>query len=154
MSINFASDLDRYTRPELPARTESKFRFDEINNLTSMSNMNVPANFDRSEYPTSGRHARFPILINCDGCNDLTMTDIEYKHGCASKVWCILLLPIFCTGFCCLCLNSCKDVKHICSRCRKEAGTCKSNCIWFITKTLIPFLLFKFHFYPIIQYFT
>lgn len=81
--------------------------------------MNISPTHDRNDYPTSGRHSRFPVLINCDGCNDLTMTDIEYEHGCASKTWCLLLLPFFCTGFCCLCLNSCKDVKHICSKCRK-----------------------------------
>lgn len=129
MSINLPSEIDRYTKPEIPTRTEIKYRYDEMNNMISTSNMNVPSNFDRNDYPSSGRHSRFPVMINCDGCNDLTMTDIEYEHGCASKTWCFLLLPFFCTGFCCLCLNSCKDVKHICSRCRKDAGTCKSKCI-------------------------
>lgn len=96
-----------------------------------MSNVNLPSNFDRTCYPTSGKHTRFPTLINCDDCNDLTMTDIEYDHGVASYLWCLVLLPCFCTGFCCLCLNSCKDVKHFCSKCRKDKGVCKSDCIWY-----------------------
>lgn len=92
----------------------------------STASMRVPELVDRQEYPSSGRHSRQPILINCDSCSDLTMTDVEYEHGCASRAWCLLLLPFLCTGLCCLCLNSCKDVKHICSRCRKQAGVCKS----------------------------
>lgn len=94
-----------------------------------MVSMNIPSNYDRNDYPASGTHSRFPVLVNCDHCNALTMTDIEYEHGCASKTWCFLLLPFFCTGFCCLCLNSCKDVKHSCSSCRKDMGICKSKCI-------------------------
>lgn len=129
MSINYATDIERYTRPEIPSKSDIKYSYGELNNLASTSNINIPPSHDRGDYPTSGRHARFPVLINCDSCNELTMTDVEYENGWASRAWCLLLLPFFCTGLCCLCLNSCKDVKHICSRCRKDAGTCKSRCI-------------------------
>lgn len=129
MSINLASEIDRYTRPDIPTRAEIKGKYNDLNNLASMGSMSLPPAEDRNDYPISGHHSRFPVRINCDGCNDLTMTDIEYEHGCASKSWCLLLLPFFCAGFCCLCLNSCKDVKHSCSRCRRDAGTCKSACI-------------------------
>jgi hypothetical protein len=129
MSINLASEIDRYTNPEIPIRNEIKCKYDELNNMAAMSNVNVTSNYDRTDYPTSGRHSRFPVLISCDGCNELTMTDVEYEHGCASKTWCFFLLPFFCTGCCCLCLNSCKDVRHFCSKFRKDVGVCKSKCL-------------------------
>lgn len=31
--------------------------------------MNIGPTHDRNDYPISGKHSRFPILINCDGCN-------------------------------------------------------------------------------------
>jgi hypothetical protein len=46
--------------------------------MADMNSVNISPNYDRTDYPTSGRHSRFPVLICCDGCNDLTMTDIEY----------------------------------------------------------------------------
>lgn len=78
MSFNYASEIDRYSRPELPSRAEMKYKFDDINNLGTMSNTNVQQSFDARDYPTSAKHSRLPVLINCDGCSDLAMTDIEY----------------------------------------------------------------------------
>ena len=71
------------------------------------------------DYPTNASHSRFPIMVRCEECKKLVMTDIEYENGTAAKLWCCLLLPVFATGICCLCLNSCKDVRHRCSECGK-----------------------------------
>lgn len=79
------------------------------------------------------------------------MTDTEYENGTASKIWCLLLLPFFCTGCCCLCMNSCKDVRHICSKCRKDVGTSKSECCWLFHQLLLSFLIKFVSNYPSIS---
>lgn len=123
-------DYDRYSNPKIPPSKRSVVSYD--NNLRSVMESNENVNMHSmpriDDYPKEGRHSRFPVKIACPNCNQLSMTDIEYENGFASKFWCCILLPFFCTGCCCLCLNSCKDVRHICSKCRTEAGTCKSQC--------------------------
>lgn len=76
MSINYNSEISRYSRPEIPSRNEIKYKYDELNNMTSMSNVNMVSPININDYPASGKHSRFPVLINCNVCNDLTMTDI------------------------------------------------------------------------------
>lgn len=75
-----------------------------------------------ADYPKDANYARFPVMINCKNCGKLGMSEIEYAHGCASKFWCCMLLPFLCSGFCCLCLNSCKDVEHKCPSCHQPVG--------------------------------
>ena len=82
---------------------------------------------NKNDYPRSAEYARFPVMVNCEQCGTLGMTEIEYVHGYASKLWCFLLLPILCTGSCCLCLNSCKDVEHKCAKCHNTVGYNESS---------------------------
>jgi hypothetical protein len=81
-----------------------------------------------ADYPREAGYSRIPVMVNCPRCDSLGMTEIEYAHGKASKIWCFLLLPFLCTGACCLCLNSCKDVEHKCGKCHQRVGLNRSAC--------------------------
>ena len=122
-------EYDRFSNPKLPS-TNTIMHYDS-NNLRSVMESNENVNLYSvphfSDFPSKASHSRSPIKIMCRTCNELTMTDIEHENGTASKIWCFLLMPFFCTGCCCLCLNSCKDVKHVCSKCRNDAGLCASQ---------------------------
>ena len=124
------NEYDKYSNPKLVPSKKSIIAYDNLKSvMDSNENVNIHGMPSESDYPETASYSRFPVKIKCRRCNKLTMTDIEYENGAASKIWCFLLLPFFCTGCCCLCLNSCKDVKHICSECRDDAGVCKSDCI-------------------------
>ena len=136
-------DYEKYSNPRMPTSKHSIITYE--NNLKSVMDSNENVNLhgvpNMEDYPQRASYSRFPVKIRCTSCNELTMTDVEYENGFASKIWCFLLMPFFCTGCCCLCLNSCKDVKHICSKCRKDAGTCKSQCCWFTYFDIFSFAL-------------
>lgn len=110
-------DYEKYSNPKLPPSSSSILKYDRgvRESLEDSHNVNIHGVPVAADYPERASFSRIPIKINCPNCNKLTMTDTEYENGSASKIWCFLLLPFFCTGCCCLCLNSCKDVRHICS---------------------------------------
>ena len=126
------NNADRYINPTIPTKSQliyknySKIK-EAVSNPTFTEGVIFVDQPDINDYPTNASFARFPVMVKCNACSQLAMTEIEYKHGTASKIWCLLLSPLMCTGACCLCLNSCKDVKHVCGNCHEEVGKNKSR---------------------------
>ncbi len=126
---------DSYYNPHTENRKNSIYK--NYSRMKEVASLNFEADdavyigdSNPSDYLHEAGHVRFPTMVNCSECHALTMTDIEYEHGFASTCWCLTLMPFLCTGACCLCLNSCKDVKHYCGRCHKHVGTNRSKVCW------------------------
>ncbi len=124
--------LDKYVNPPLVSKTDTIYKsYSQFSSLAGHPQGELqPVYVDQpnpNDYPGNANYARFPVMVNCDKCKNLGMTEIQYIHGFASKFWCAILLPILCTGSCCLCLNSCKDVEHKCNKCHATLGYNKSS---------------------------
>jgi len=50
------------------------------------------------------------------------MTRMSSEMGAAAWVWCVLLSPFACVGISCLCIESCRDRIHFCTRCGGVVG--------------------------------
>ena len=124
--------LDRYINPPIPPKNDTIYKsyshFSSIGHGHNEEDVIYVEKPNPADYPREAGYSRIPVMVNCSRCNHLGMSEIEYTHGCASKVWCVVLLPFLCTGACCLCLNSCKDVEHKCSNCHERVGINQSNC--------------------------
>ena len=64
--------------------------------------------------------------VICPRCGQIVMTNVHLEMGLASYCWCLTLLPLACTGLCCLCLPDCKDRIHYCS-CGEVVGYNKNS---------------------------
>ena len=81
-------------------------------------------------YPLQGQPnviwTRVPQLTMCPYCQQNVTTAIVYNHCSSSLPW-ITCLGLFCSGCCWCCwvpflCESCKDVVHVCSICRRPLG--------------------------------
>lgn len=74
------------------------------------------------KYPSDASYSEYPIKVRCPKCGNVSMTRMSSEMGAAAWVWCVLLSPFACAGISCLCLESCRDKIHFCTRCSHIVG--------------------------------
>ena len=79
-------------------------------------------NPQNAKVPTDASHASYPVKIKCPKCHKVGVTRIQTGLGAASWVWCVLLSPFALSGLACLCIDSCRDKVHYCTRCGNVVG--------------------------------
>ena len=76
-------NADRYINPVIPSKNSVIYKnYSKIKD--AVSNQNVSYNEDiifvdqphPEEYPNSADHARFPVMVHCKACSNLSMTQI------------------------------------------------------------------------------
>lgn len=81
---------------------------------------------DADRLPMDASFADMSTKILCPRCGQVVMTNVQLELGMASYCWCLTLLPLACTGLCCLCLPDCKDRIHYCN-CGEIVGFHKNS---------------------------
>ena len=108
-----------YANPPMPTRIPIPgFSFPEVYLDPSQDPYFMQAGIsmiDRERLPIDASFADMSTKIVCPRCGHVAMTNVQLELGCASYFWCFTLLPLACTGLCCLCLPQCKDRIHYCN---------------------------------------
>ncbi|CAH8681243.1 unnamed protein product [Schistosoma rodhaini] len=66
-----------------------------------------------------------PVTLHCPSCGLNTLTRLEYKNGLLTYLACCGICLVGGVLGCCLipfCVNSCKDVNHVCPHCQRAVG--------------------------------
>lgn len=77
------NNADRYINPSIPSKSLLMYKnYSKIKEAVSNPNFAEGVTFvdqpDPSDYPTNASFARFPVMVRCNSCSQLAMTEIEY----------------------------------------------------------------------------
>lgn len=78
-----------------------------------------------SQPPSLAALADTSMVTKCTYCQNTVSTDVQYKVGAFTWISCILIASFgFFLGCCAIpfCVNSAKDIVHICPDCGEEIG--------------------------------
>jgi len=64
-----------------------------------------------------------PTPVDCPACGTRAMTRVLYESGNTTYAWALGLCIVFCLGCIPFCMNSLKDVVHMCGNCGCRLAT-------------------------------